>query len=74
MSTVEAKDPTKPDRAVIVQGKKFLWDGNSFDTQENASRQAEAYKHDNFEVHLVEQDGKHIIYTRRLVKEVVPTV
>lgn len=72
MPFVDATHPTS--RTRFVDGKKFLWDGQSFDTQEDASRQAEAYKHDNFEVHLEEQDGKHVVYTRRLVKEVVPTV
>ena len=74
MPLVEAKQPIPPDRALVVEGKKFLWDGQLFDAHEDASRQAEAYKDDKFEVHLVEQGGKHLVYSRRLVKEVVVTV
>jgi hypothetical protein len=72
MPSVETKHQTS--RTIFVDGKKLLWDGQSFDSQKDASRQAEAYKHDNFEVRLEEQDGKHFVYTRRLVKEVVLTV
>ena len=71
MSTVASKNSQNPDRATIVDGKKFLWDGRLFETHDDASRQAEAYKSDNFEVQMVEADGKHLVYTRRLVKEVV---
>ena len=74
MPSVEAKHPTTPYRSMVVDGKKFLWDGQLFDTHEDAWRQAEAYKTDNFEVHLVEQGDKHVVYTRRLVKEVVVNV
>lgn len=74
MSTVTLKDSANPNRAAIIDGKKFLWDGRLFETHEDASRQAEAYKNDNFEVHLEEQGGKRLVYTRRLVKEVVVTV
>ena len=60
-----------PDRSIVVDGKKFLWDGRVFESYEEASQQAEAYKNENFEVHPAEQGGKHLVYTRRVVKEVV---
>lgn len=62
-----------PNRALLVDGKKLLWDGQLFSTREEASQQAEAYKNDNFEVELTEQDGSYRVYTRRVVKEVVVT-
>ncbi len=55
----------------MIDGKKFLWDGRLFETHDDASCKAEAYKSDNFEVQMVEADGKHLVYTRRVVKEVV---
>jgi len=73
MPVVALKGSANPDRAVIIDGKKFLWDGQLFETHDDASRQAEAYKNDNFEVQMVEHDDKHLVYTRRLVKEVVVT-
>jgi hypothetical protein len=74
MPLVALKDSANPQRAVMIEGKKFLWDGRLFDTHDDASRQAEAYKTDNFEVQLVERGNQHLVYTRRLVKEVVVTV
>lgn len=64
---------SKPERAVTIDGKKFLWDGQLFATQEEASRQTDAYRNDNFEVELVEEAGRYRVYTRRVVKEVLVT-
>jgi hypothetical protein len=71
MSTVALKDTPNPSRAVTVDGKKFLWDGRLFENHDNAARQAETYKNDSFEVQMVEQDGRHLVYTRRVIREVV---
>lgn len=73
MSTVAKQDPLSPNRGVTIDGKKFLWDGQVFHAQNDASLAAEAYKHDNFEVQMVEVEGNYLVYTRRLVKEVVVT-
>ena len=60
-----------PNLSLVHDGKKFLWDGNSYATQEEAASAQAAYLKDNFEVHKVEEEGKFLIYTRRVVKEVV---
>ena len=60
-----------PNLTTISDGKKFMWDGRLFDAREEALQQAETYQKDNFEVRVVEQEGKFLVYTRRLVKEVV---
>ena len=73
MATAPTKHPVTPNPSVTIDGKKFLWDGSLFATCDEARRQAEAYKNNNFEVRMVEVDGSYIIYTRRLVKEVVVT-
>ena len=70
MPTVPAKDPENPNRALTIDGKKFLWDGRFFETQDDALREAENYKNDSFEVRMVERDGAFLVYTRRVVKEV----
>ncbi|MGD1214441.1 MAG: hypothetical protein ABR861_05590 [Terriglobales bacterium] len=62
-----------PDLAMISEGKKFMWDGQLYDTREEASRIEESYRNDNFEVRMVEEGGKFLVYTRRVVKEVVVT-
>lgn len=62
-----------PNFAVVSDGKKFMWDGRSFENSEEASQVAEAYQNDSFEVRMVEESGKFLVYTRRAVKEVVVT-
>ena len=60
-----------PNLTIIIQGKKFMWDGQVFDSREECLQQGEAYRNDNFEVQLVEHDAKLLLYTRRVVREVV---
>jgi len=54
---------------MISDGKKFLWDGQPYDSKEAASSAAQSYQNDNFQVETVEEDGKFLVYTRRVVKE-----
>ena len=58
-----------PNLAMISDGKKFLWDGQPYDSKEAASSAAQSYQNDNFQVETVEEDGKFLMYTRRVVKE-----
>jgi predicted O-methyltransferase YrrM len=62
-----------PDLAMISDGKKFMWDGQLYDNREEAARAAESYKNENFEIQMVDEDGKFLVYTRRTVKEWVAT-
>ena len=68
-----SRQPVNPNRSAVIDGKKFLWDGQVFATCEDASRQSDAYEKDNFEVQMVEISGNYLLYTRRVVKEVVVT-
>jgi len=58
-----------PNLAIISDGKKFLWDGQPYDSKEAASSAAQSYQNDNFQVQTVEEDGKFLVYTRRVIKE-----
>jgi len=58
-----------PNLAIISDGKKFLWDGQAYDSKEAAASVAQSYRNDNFQVQFVEEDGKFLVYTRRAVKE-----
>ena len=62
-----------PDLAMISDGKKFMWDGQLYDNREEASRAGESYQGENFEIRMVEEGGKLLVYTRRTVKEVAVT-
>ena len=57
-----------PNLARIIDGKKFMWDGQPYDNREEASRAAESYQKENFETQVVEE-GRFLVYTRRTVKE-----
>ena len=61
------------DLAKIVDGKKFMWDGETYDSREQAVRAADSYKVENFETEIEEAEGKFLVYSRRVVKEVVAT-
>jgi len=61
-----------PNLAMMSDGKKFLWDGQPYDSKEAASAAAQSYQNENFLVQMVEEDGKFLVYTRRVIKEWVP--
>jgi len=50
---------------------KFMWDGEIYDSRQAAEAKKAEYEKDNFEVRLFEQEGKFLLYTRRVVTEVV---
>jgi hypothetical protein len=60
-----------PDSSKIIDGKKFMWDGVVYPTQEEAQGVVEKYKKDNFEVESVKEENQFLVYTRRVVKEIV---
>lgn len=49
-----------------IEGKKFMWDGTSYDSKEKASAVSEAYKADGFETQIFEEDGRFLVYSRRV--------
>jgi hypothetical protein len=64
-------DLKMPDISKIINGKKFMWDGVVYESKKEAEDTMRKYKDDNFEVELIEEDGKHLLYTRRVVTEIV---
>jgi hypothetical protein len=60
-----------PDSSRIINGKKFMWDGVVYPTKEEAQGVIAKYKSDNFEVEFVEEENQFLVYTRRVVKEIV---
>jgi len=64
-------DLKMPDISKIINGKKFMWDGVVYESKKEAEDTMRKYKDDNFEVELIEEEGKHLLYTRRVVTEIV---
>jgi len=62
-----------PVLAMISDGKKFMWDGQLYDSREEAARVAQSYLDEDFQIHSVEEGGKFLVYTRRTAKEVAVT-
>lgn len=60
-----------PDSFKIIDNKKFMWDGETYEGMEQAKEAEESYKKENFETRIIEEEGKPLVYTRREVKEIV---
>lgn len=60
-----------PNIAMISDGKKFMWDGQVYENKDEALRASQSYEGDNFQLRTIEQEGKFLLYTRRVVKQVV---
>ncbi|UCG70397.1 MAG: hypothetical protein JSV09_05110 [Thermoplasmata archaeon] len=65
-------DVSMPDSFKILDGKKYMWDGETYEGMEHAKKAEENYKKENFEAMIIEDEGgKPLVYTRRVVTEVV---
>jgi len=60
-----------PDLAKKIDGKKFMWDKSYYSTDEEAHEKMAQYEKNGFEAECVEGNGKYLVYTRRLVTEIV---
>lgn len=59
------------ERARFFDGKKFMWDGESYEDKKKAAEVQKQYCEKGFEVETCTEDGKVFLYTRRIVTEVV---
>lgn len=57
--------------AEIIDGKKFMWDQESYSTEAEAKEKMAKYEKDGFETWLVKEESKFLIYTRRVVTEII---
>jgi len=60
-----------PSDVVSIGEKKFMLDGVDFPSKEAVLDAMQTYKKNGFEVELREDGDKLLLYTRRVVKEVV---
>ncbi|UCF14521.1 MAG: hypothetical protein JSW59_13990 [Phycisphaerales bacterium] len=59
------------DKVRFFDGKKFMWDSEDYADKEKAEEAKKKYSDDGFEVQSCEEDGKVLLYTRRVVTEIV---
>ena len=56
--------------AKIIDGKKFIWDGSTYEKEEDAKDAMKKYDNYCFYARLVTDEGKFDVYTRRVVTEI----
>jgi hypothetical protein len=59
------------DLARVFDGKKFMWDGRSYENEREMNRVKQEYLNQGFEVESSEEEGKYYLFSRRVVKEVI---
>ncbi len=57
--------------AEIIDGKKFMWDQESYPNEAEAKEKMYHYEKDGFETRLVKEKSKFLVYTRRVVTEII---
>jgi len=57
--------------ALWIEGDKYMWDGAEYASRAEAEAKAGAYETDGFETQIVEEEDKFLVYTRRVVTEIV---
>ncbi len=56
-----------PENMKILDGKKYMWDGGSYEEIGQAQTAEESYQKNGFETKIIEEEGKPLVYTRREV-------
>jgi len=60
------------EQARLIDGKKFMWDGQEYESEKEAKAVQKQYEENGFEVEMCrDDDGKVLLYTRRVVTEIV---
>jgi hypothetical protein len=60
-----------PQNLLFVDRRKYMWDGEPYDSRGAAEAKKGEYEARCFETQMIEEEGQFLVYTRRVVKEVV---
>jgi hypothetical protein len=60
-----------PENVRFFEGHKYMWDGQAQESRAAAEAKQTEYENDEFETQLVEEEEQFLVYTRRVVTEVV---
>jgi hypothetical protein len=52
-----------------VEGKKFMWDGITYESDDQARQAAESYEKDGFVVQLLNEEQQYLVYSRRIAEK-----
>jgi len=61
----------QPNNVLFREGDKLMWDSEVYETHEAAEAKQKEYEANNFETQLVEGEGDFLVYSRRVVTEIV---
>lgn len=59
------------DNSRIIDGKKYLWDGETYESESAAKEQSSKYNKDGFETKIKAENKAYYLFTRRVVTEIV---
>ncbi|MCP4754737.1 MAG: hypothetical protein GY866_27975 [Proteobacteria bacterium] len=59
------------EKAIYEDSRKFMCDGETYESHKDAVDKKQAYEEKNFDVRIIEEEGKLYIYTRRVVTEII---
>ena len=59
------------ERARFFEGKKYMWDGVEYDDKKKVDEAEKQYREKGFKVQKCKDNKKVLIYTRRIVTEIV---
>ncbi len=57
-------------KSVVVDNKKYMWDGVEYKDESEANAAAETYGAARFEIHRIVEKETVYLFTRRIVTEV----
>ena len=60
-----------PDISKKIEGKKYMWDGNIYEEEDQAKEVKQTYEDNDFKTELISEEGRFLVYTRRVVTDVV---
>jgi hypothetical protein len=60
-----------PQSVRFFDGHKFMWDGEVYPSRRAAEARGKEYADNRFETQVVEEQDTFLVYTRRVVTEVV---
>jgi ribosomal protein L34 len=60
-------------KSQLFEGKRFMWDGQEYEDKKKAAAAEKEYREKGFDVRSCSEDGKIVVYTRRVATEVVLT-
>lgn len=58
-------------RSQWFDSKKYMWDGQEYENKKKAGEVEKEYREKGFDVQSCKEDGKILLFTRRVVTEVV---